>query len=147
MLDFDLTIKKFYESVEKFLEKRAAKPYDKGELQIIKANIAKIKKIASDPKKYANYNARIRDDVEVDADAFIKHGSRDNSVYTAFNGVLWILEDFYKNPNNEYYQNQLLARIKAWKLSQANNMLKSFYYSVVPNTYFAAKVDLDKKSR
>jgi len=147
MIDFDLTISRFFASVEKFLEKRAQKPFDKNELKVIQEAQAQVKKFAANPKKYAGYNARRIDNLDVNPGAFIKHGSHDNSAYLAYEGVICILEDFYKYPNNDYYIEQLLARIKTWNLTQATNMFKNFYYSVVPNTYFAVKVDVNSKKR
>jgi len=151
MIDYDATLQSFFEYVIKYLDMRAARAHDKEEAEHIANARVKVQKLAANPKKYADYQARIADRVDpFDYDflaAFIPHGTRDNSALLVYSDVVASLSDFYSEYDyaRDKAHKTLLNKIKAMKYKTARGgMLKDFYYPFLSPSRFAVKVQNQK---
>ncbi len=147
IIDYDLTIKNFFESVIAFLNKRAEKAKDKKEYLEIVKNIEIINKIAQDPKRFSDYGVRIKENLEPSADVFCKMSANgvavDNSVWLAFSQVLHAIDEYY-NSNNFHTEEQLLLAIKKWKYKTSTSVFKDFIFPFKSAESFASRVSIDE---
>lgn len=140
MIDYDATLQKFFEETLKFLDKRATRAHDKKELEKIKKARAQVETIAKDPKKYADYNTRVKAGLEADARAFMPN-SQDNTVFIIYNRVLNSIENLNSDFDFERAKAQkfLLNMLKQMKYKNSTNLLKDFTFPFISPTRFAVK--------
>ena len=141
MIDYDLTLKKFFDSVGAYLDKCAQTPFDETDKDNIQTARIKLGAVAKNPRAYANYFERngILTNQMMGLIRYGKGNYVNNDAYLAFFRVLAALEKYYFAPDMAYNQKALMVAIKTWYLVTADSGLKNFWYSVVPLEYFAVK--------
>ena len=144
MIDYNATLQKFFDEVVLFLEKRKSHAKDEVEQKRIIDAMAVVRAVAANPKKYADYDARVKDGLErMDlADAFMPT-PRDNSAYLIYNKVLWNMAKLHSQFDWERGKAQkvLLNALKQMKYKNATNILKDFYFPFVSPEKYAVKKD------
>lgn len=147
LIDYDLTIKKFFDSVVTFLKKSTEKAKTKKEYENILKTIEVVNKISQNPKKYSDYRARVKENLEPDVDAFCKKNQKgivvDNSVWLAFSKVLYAIDGYY-NGFGIGKENDLLKAIKNWKYKTSTSFFKDFVFPFKSIESFAARVSIEK---
>ena len=140
MIDYDATLQKFFEEILKFLDKRATRAHDKKELERIKKARTQVEAIAKDPKKYADYNTRVKNGLVVAPEAFMPN-EHDNSVFLIYNRAMNNIENL--DSDFDYHraeaQKVLLNMLKQMKYKNSTNLLKDFAYPFISPTRFAVK--------
>ena len=146
MIDYDATLQKFFEECIKYLDKSTKRAKDKIELQSINNAINMVLEVASNPKKYADYNARASMGFEnFDmSDGFIVNG--DNSVLLTYFSVVSSMGELYNKYayQREQAQQKLLKGLKFMKYKNSGNLLKDFYFSFLTPNKFAVKMQNQK---
>lgn len=141
MIDYDATLQKFFEECIKYLDKNTKRAKDKIELQSINNAINMVREVASNPKKYADYNARASMGFESPdmATGFVSGG--DNSAYLTYSSVVNSMGELYNKYEYQRAQAQkkLLNALKSMKYKNAGNILKDLYYSFLSPEKFAVK--------
>lgn len=144
MIDYNATLQKFFDEVVLFLEKRKSHAKDEVEQKRIIDAMAEVRAVAANPKKYADYDARVKDGLErMDlVDAFMPT-PRDNSAYLIYNKVLWNMAKLHSQFDWERGEAQkvLLNALKQMKYKNAPNVLKNFYFPFVSPEKYAVKKD------
>ena len=144
MIDYNATLQKFFDEVVLFLEKRKSHAKDEVEQKLIIDAMAEVRAVAANPKKYADYDARVKDGLErMDlVDAFMPT-PRDNSAYLIYNKVLWNMAKLHSQFDWERGEAQkvLLNALKQMKYKNAGNILKDFYFPFVSPEKYAVKKD------
>ncbi|MBQ7289875.1 MAG: hypothetical protein IJW84_03195 [Alphaproteobacteria bacterium] len=144
MIDYNATLQKFFDEVVLFLEKRKSHAKDEVEQKCIIDAMAEVRAVAANPKKYADYDARVKDGLErMDlVDAFMPT-PRDNSAYLIYNKVLWNMAKLHSQFDWERGEAQkvLLNALKQMKYKNASNVLKDFYFPFVSPEKYAVKKD------
>lgn len=144
MIDYNATLQKFFDEVVLFLEKRKSHAKDEVEQKRIIDAMAEVRAVAANPKKYADYDARVKDGLErMDlVDAFMPT-PRDNSAYLIYNKVLWNMAKLHSQFDWERGEAQkvLLNALKQMKYKNAGNILKDFYFPFVSPEKYAVKKD------
>ena len=144
MIDYNATLQKFFDEVVLFLEKRKSHAKDEVEQKRIIDAMAEVRAVAANPKKYADYVARVKDGLErMDlVDAFMPT-PRDNSAYLIYNKVLWNMAKLHSQFDWERGEAQkvLLNALKQMKYKNAGNILKDFYFPFVSPEKYAVKKD------
>lgn len=143
MIDYDATLRKFFEEILKYLDNRVKNAKDKHIQQNVFDAIRAVRTIADNPQMYADYDARVKAGLESHSivEGFMA-GTRDNSVFLLYNGVLWGM----KNLNSPYEwereeaQKKLLRAQKAIEYKNSTNLLKDFIFPFRANESFAVKV-------
>lgn len=147
IIDYDLTIKDFFTSVNEFLKKRTEKAKDKKEYEAIIKNIDVINKIAQDPKRFSDYGTRINQNLEPDAEVFCKKNAKgivvDNSVWLAFSQVLHAIDEYYNGNTIFDKEEHLLLAIKKWNYAKSTSFFKDIVFSFKSEKAFATKVSLE----
>lgn len=147
LIDYDLTIKKFFVSVIDFLKKSAEKAKSKKEYENILKTIEVVNKISQNPKKYSDYGARVKENLEPDTEVFCKKNQEgivvDNSVWLAFSKVLYAIDGYY-NGSGIGKENDLLKAIKNWKYKTSTSFFKDFVFPFKSIESFAARVSIEK---
>lgn len=147
LIDYDLTIKKFFVSVIDFLKKSAEKAKTKKEYENILKTIEVVNKISQNPKKYSDYGARVKENLEPDTEVFCKKNQEgivvDNSVWLAFSKVLYAIDGYY-NGSGIGKENDLLKAIKNWKYKTSTSFFKDFVFPFKSIESFAARVSIEK---
>lgn len=147
LIDYDLTIKKFFVSVIDFLKKSAEKAKSKKEYENILKTIEVVNKISQNPKKYSDYGARVKENLEPDTEVFCKKNQEgivvDNSVWWAFSKVLYAIDGYY-NGSGIGKENDLLKAIKNWKYKTSTSFFKDFVFPFKSIESFAARVSIEK---
>ena len=143
MIDYDATLKEFFNDVLKYLNKRAKNAKDKRTQESIFDAIWAVKTIAENPKMYADYNVRVKAGLEDHSiiDGFMA-GTQDNSVYLKYSSVLHKMGDLdnvYDFPR-EQAQLTLLRAKKFVEYKNSTNFLKDFIFSFRSNESFGVKV-------
>lgn len=142
MIDYDATLNKFFDLVIAYLEKRKKIAPDIDVLKKIQNTIAYVRMVAADPKRFADYDERVKVGMELhEAEAFMA-GTTDNSAYVLYSRVLWALSDFYGEFewNRGEARKMLLKAKKAMEYKNSTNVLKDFYYPFLSPERFAEKV-------
>lgn len=146
MIDYDATLQAFFAECQKFLGKRAAHVKDKFELNAINNAINMVRTIAANPKKYADYNARVAAGFESPdmATGFVLGG--DNSAYLTYSSVVNSMGELYNKYEYQRAQAQkkLLNALKSMKYKNAGNILKDLYYPFLSPEKFAVKSQKQK---
>lgn len=147
IIDYDLTIKNFFESVITFLNKRTEKAKDKKEYLEIVKNIEIINKIGQDPKRLSDYGTRIKENLEPDFEGFCKKNAKgiivDNSVCLAFSQVLHAIDEYYNGNTLFNKEEHLLLAIKKWKYKTSTSLFKDFVFPFRSEKSFASRISLD----
>lgn len=144
MIDYNATLQKFFDEVVLFLEKRKSHAKDEVEQKRILDAMAQVRAVAANPKKYADYDTRVKDGLErmdlVGAFMPIPH---DNSVYLIYKNVLCNMAKLYSQFDWERGEAQkvLLNALKQMKYKNAGNILKDFYFPFVSPEKYAVKKD------
>lgn len=142
MIDYNATLQKFFDEVILFLEKRKSRAKDEVELKRIIDAMAEVRAVAANPKKYADYNARVNDGLERMhlADAFMPT-PHDNTAYLIYNKVLWNMGklDSQFDWERKEAETVLLGALKKMKYKNAGNILKDFYFPFVSPEKYAVK--------
>ncbi|MBQ5700181.1 MAG: hypothetical protein IIV74_02725 [Alphaproteobacteria bacterium] len=142
MIDYDATLKKFFDEIIVYLQKRLDAAKDKVEQTRIAQAMIQVNKVAENPKKYADYNVRVKDEVEVDPAPFMPK-SHDNSVFLIYRNVVWNMADLYSESDyrRQEAQKSLLNSLKQMKYKNASNKLKDLYFPFVSPEKYAVKTD------
>lgn len=142
MIDYEKTLKKFFDEVLKYLEKCAKKAKDEFVQQDVFDATWAVSTIADNPRKYADYNARVEANLEQSSiGKGFRAGTGDNTVYRLYIEVL----DNMGKLNSEYSwerenaQKVLLRAQKAIKYKNSTNILKDFYFPFLSSERFAEK--------
>lgn len=142
-MDFDATLKKFFDEIVKYLTKRGQNAKTLEIRDDVMAAITAVRRVMADPKGFADYNVRVKAGLEAHTvvDGFMA-GTRDNSVFLLYNSVLWAINDLYSpyEWEREQAQQKLLSAKKAIEYKNSTNLLKDFYYPFLPVKMFAEKV-------
>lgn len=146
MIDYDATLQKFFDEITVFLNNRVDKAMDKFEREHIMNAVRCVCIIAANPKKYADYDARVQDRLEADPRAFMT-SPYDNYVFLLYQGVVNNMGDLnsefdWVRSNSQAY---LLKALKQIKYKNATNVFKDFYYPFLPASKFAVQEKQKKK--
>ena len=142
MIDYDATLKKFFDETIKFLEKRLQSAKDKEEQTRIVEAVRQVKEISKNPRKYADYNVRVKNDLVLDARAFMPT-QYDNSAFRIYQKVEWNMGDLYSPYDYQRHEAQkiLLNGIKQMQYKNSTNLLKDLYFLFVSPKKYAVKTD------
>ena len=151
-VDWNATVAKFFTSVEDVLNanyERLARKTKKSvdfyaEAQEFYRSFYKLHKIAENPRKYADYATRAKEDMLIAPSVFIPYGTQDNTVYLEYMQMMHTLENFYRNEKFEFEQRNLLTAIKKWNYVVSKNKFKDLYFGFLPLKYFAATKQFQK---
>ena len=132
MIDYNATLKIFFNEVVKYLESLRKKAKDDVCANRITAAIDIVGRIAKDPKKYSSYSVRCKDGIEnMDVgEAFIPAGTNDNRVFLSYSAVVNSMGDL--NSPNDFQraeaQKKLLNAMKSVKYRNSTSVLKDFTF-------------------
>lgn len=142
MIDYDATLKTFFDETIKFLEKRLQSAKDKEEQTRIVEAVRQVKEISKNPRKYADYNVRVKNDLVLDARAFMPT-QYDNSAFRIYQKVEWNMGDLYSPYDYQRHEAQkiLLNGIKQMQYKNSTNLLKDLYFLFVSPKKYAVKTD------
>ena len=142
MIDYDATLKTFFDETIKFLEKRLRSAKDKEEQTRIVEAVRQVKEISKNPRKYADYNVRVKNDLVLDARAFMPT-QYDNSAFRIYQKVEWNMGDLYSPYDYQRHEAQkiLLNGIKQMQYKNSTNLLKDLYFLFVSPKKYAVKTD------
>lgn len=146
--NMDLTIKKFFKSVQDYTskmralytEKAAQSRLDKAEAELcqVKQNIKKLSEMEdNDNEKYKL--AYRTTGVSVGACLFMKPGSDNNCAYHAFIGAIREIVAYYEQSSFVRNPDNVLKAIKSWNYQTSTSLLKDFVYPFLPLSHFAVK--------
>ena len=132
MIDYNATLQEFFKEVLVFLEKRKMVARDDAELKRIIETIRIVDKVSKNPRRYANYNMRVKDGLVEDASAFMTSPSN-NSAYMIYSRVLYVMGKLWSNFDWERKKAQeiLLQSRQQMKCKNAGNVFKSMYLSML----------------
>lgn len=143
MIDYNATLKLFFEENIKYMERLRAKAKDEMETKGFDLAITKVRLIAENPLKFAQYKVRCDAGMEDGyiAHAFIPHGTYDNRAYLSFAAVLNSMGDL--NSKFDYKrqeaQQKLLNALKSIKYRNSGNLLKDFTFPFKSPAHFAVR--------
>lgn len=142
MIDYDATLKKFFDETIKFLEKRLKSAKDKEEQTRIVEAVRQVKEISKNPRKYADYNVRVKNDLVLDARAFMPT-EYDNSAFWIYQKVEWNMGDLYSDFDYQRHEAQkiLLNGLKQMRYKNSTNLLKDLYFPFVSPKKYAVKTE------
>lgn len=145
MIDYDATLKKFFDEVIKWLEKTRLKAKDKEQLAQIEKTIADVRTVAANPAKYADQRVRYKENMTGGWDFL--DGRIDPTVFQIYGRILWKLDDLFGSFDyqREQAQKELLSSLKRVKYKNSSNIFKDFSYPLMSPVHFAVKVDLQKQ--
>ena len=140
MIDYDATLKDFFDEVIKFLEKREKAAKDKVEQRRVFDAIWAVNTVARNPKKYSDYDARCKDGLENCVDGFVVGGQ--SPVYRLYSQVLYNMENLSSEYDwhREQAQKVLLGAVRQIKYINETNPFKSLCYPFLPLQYFSRKI-------
>ncbi len=148
MIDYDLTIKNFFDSVDAYLGNYMKRSYDTLEYRAIDVNRQKIRNIAVNPRAYTNrFSLTNNISVKFDESGFVRAGSPNCDVYRAFTKAIVAINNYYaagENPPMKV-RKQLLGAIKNWTCKTSPNVFKDIIYFFSPLQSFATHVTTQKK--
>lgn len=143
MIDYDATLRKFFEEILEYLDKCAKKAKDKHVQQSVFDAIWAVRTIADYPKMYADYNVRVKANLEQHSivDGFMA-GTRDNSVYQLYSKVLNCMGELDSEFSwkREEAQKVLLNAKRAIEYKNSTSILKDFVFPFRSRESFAVKV-------
>lgn len=142
MIDYNATLQKFFDEVVLFLDKRKSRASSEFEYNRIVNAMAQVRAVAANPKKYADYDTRVKDGLErMDLVGAFMPTPRDNSVYLIYNKVLWNMAKLHSQFDWERGEAQkvLLNALKQMKYKNAGNILKDLYFPFVSPEKYAVK--------
>ncbi len=137
MIDYNLTIQKFFDTAIQYLEKRASLAKDTDELEYIHKTLDYMHVVKQDPANYYNYS-KTMDTLY----GFLR--GNDNSVLLAVRNVLYKISQLYDRPKDEERKNDLLQAIKSFNYSISTNILRDFIYPFRSVKSFAVNVNAEK---
>lgn len=147
IIDYDLTVKDFFKSVNEFLKKKIEKVTDKKEYEAIIKNIEIINKIAQSPKRLSDYDMRVKENLEPDFEGFCKKNAKgiifDNSIWLAFSQVLHAIDEYYNGNTIFDKEEHLLLAIKKWNYAKSTSLFKDIVFTFKSEKAFATKVPLE----
>lgn len=144
MINYDLTMQRFFDEVKKYLEKRATRAADRVEFDAINAAQVAVCMVARNPKQFSGQY-----------DVLHKVAGRD--VYSAFSindGVYRVVENVIYSATDldsefEYTrheaQKNLLNALNMIKYRNSGCLLKDLYKPFLPVTYYAVKEKVNKR--
>lgn len=141
MIDYDATLKQFFAETVKYLERRRSHAKDKFEFDRIADAIESVKRVAANPKKYADYTARSKIESNGFVEAFIPAGTHDNTAWLAYSAAVNAIEnldsqyDWYRDEA----QKQLLRAMKSMKYKNSATLLRDFVYPFKSLESFAVR--------
>ena len=149
-MNIDLTIKQFFEDVEKYIAKIRALYVEEAAKQELDNMFTKYLEL----KKQIEYAIKLPDSQiderrkllsrifgnTVEAELFTKPYSRDYSVYRAFCDVINTMTNYYSVQVLSRNPEALLDKIKSWKYQTSTSIFKDFVYPFLPLSHFAAKI-------
>ncbi len=130
VIDYEQTIKKFFDSVCDFLDKKTNKVKTKKQYEDIIKNINIIRKIQEEPRRLSSYETRLWEELEPKKDGFVKIRNGkivDNTAYLTFREALHAIDDFY-NTNSSDKEKRLLNAIKNWSYVKSSLWFKDFVF-------------------
>ncbi len=95
MINYDATLKLFFDEIIKYLENLSAKAPDQVVADRITNAINSVSIIRLNPKRYSDYGIRTKIETSGMADAFIPAGTSDNRVYLIYDSVVFSIADLY----------------------------------------------------
>lgn len=139
MINFDLTLQRYFDEVKKYLRQRVSHARDSVELDTINGAYNAICAIADNPKKYAGqYDVlhKVANQQNV-GDAF-RHG---DGVYMDVERIIYSSADLNSQIDYTRHQAQenLLKALNRIKYMNNKNPFKDFYRPFLPATYYAVK--------
>ena len=143
MIDIDFVVKGFFDSVIKWLVAR--QPRTVVEQEKIARAIARLKLMATDPKKYTEWTELFSnyDDLVGLGIPGKKWGQYDNAVYVAVASVLGDLCEYYKTPN-DYYTQCLENSIQKYYVAVTSNIFQKLSYKLMSPTAVMQKLSNQK---
>ena len=152
--NIDLTVKKFFDSVQNYTskiralytDKAAQRMLDRAETQLseVKQNIKKLSEM--EDYDYEKYKLAYQTmGTNVNASLFIKPNSNNKGAYHAFVAVVREIVNYYKQSPFVRTPENLLRAIKSWKYQTSTSLLKDFVYPFLPLSYFAEKCNDNQK--
>ena len=144
MIDYNATLQKFFDEVVLFLDKRKSRASSEFEYNRIVNAMAQVRAVAANPKKYADYDVRVKDGlVRMDLVGAFMPTPHDNSVYLIYNKVLCNMAKLHSQFDWERGEAQkvLLNALKQMKYKNAGNILKDLYFPFVSPGKYAVKKD------
>lgn len=144
MIDYNATLQKFFDEVVLFLDKRKSRASSEFEYNRIVNAMAQVRAVAANPKKYADYDARVKDGLaRMDLVGAFMPTPHDNSVYLIYNKVLCNMAKLHSQFDWERGEAQkvLLNALKQMKYKNAGNILKDLYFPFVSPEKYAVKKD------
>ena len=151
-MNIDLTVKQFFEDVEKYIAKIRALYVEEAAKQEFDNMFIKYTEL----KKQIEYAVKLPDSQiderrkllsrifgnTVRAELFVKPYSRDYSVYHAFCDVINTMTNYYRVQVLSRNPEALLDKIKSWKYKTSTSIFKDFVYPFLPLSYFAVKTEV-----
>ena len=144
VIDYDATLQAFFQDVDKFLERRTLSVSgDDLEHKIIVKARESLKKIAANPDKYADYNARVLDEIEPDPRAFMVN-AHDNSVYLIVKRVLNNIKPLKSqfDWHRESAEKALLQARREMQYKLSKCLFKDITFVFKPEHKFAVKKEI-----
>ena len=145
MIDYDATLQKFFQEILHFLNKQMQRAKDKHEVLRIANTADIVRAVAKNPGKYSDYNARVADGVEPQAEPFMPN-PRDNSAYLILRKVLHHMG----NLDNEYEwyrkeaQDILLKARRAIAYKNSKNLFRDIQFLFKSAEKFAVKKEIGR---
>ena len=144
MIDYKATLQKYFAECVKFLEKRAARSRDGVASAQINDAIAIIKRIASHPERFSDYDERVNNRLFFDT---LPNDVWQSGVLHKYESVLSVVKDL--NTPYEYDRMRacdvLLDALKDITCKNNKNVFKDLYYSMSLPTKFAVKFKQNQK--
>lgn len=145
VIDYQATLQKFFKEIIKFLDNRVARI--DSELAYRKVCKARedIKEIAKNPKKYASYAQRIKDDVDPQPEAFMTN-PQENSVYLILSQVLNNMGnldsqfDWYRNGAEKL----ILQSVRAMEYKNSKNLFKDIKFMFMSDKKFGVTKQIER---
>lgn len=146
MVNYDATLKLFFDEIIKYLENLSAKAPDQVVADRITNAINSVSIIRLNPKRYSDYGIRTKIETSDMADAFIPAGTSDNRVYLIYDSVVFAMADLYSpyDWKRAAAREKLLVSIKKIKYINSKSLFKDFTYAFKSPIQFAVKNDRQK---
>lgn len=141
MINYDKTLKLFFDEILKYLDKRAKTAKDTSIRDSVLHSINVVRTVAGNPMRYADYDVRVKAGLETNVVEGFMAGTRDNSVYLLYNRVLWVMGDLKSEFEwvRSDAQNVLLGAVRQMKYKNATNLFKDFYFPFLSKEKFAVR--------
>jgi hypothetical protein len=145
VIDYNATLQEFFKEIIKFLDNRVA--HVKSEMDYRKICKARedIAKIAANPKKYADYGARVQDGIEPQPEPYMPN-PQDNSIYVLLSKVLHRMG--YLNSELDWYRKDaetiLLRAMRVMVYKNSTNLFKDIKFMFMSDERFGVKKDMGR---